>query len=82
MTFVRRLLVSAFALLIATTTASASAPKRILLLHSFGPDFAPWNEYAKNIRAELSQAAKGPMDIHEVSIARDRTVEYSLGSIF
>jgi hypothetical protein len=75
MTFARRLLVSAFVLLIAATTASATEPKRVLLLHSFGPDFAPWNEYAKNIRAELNRDAKGPMDIHEVSIATARFPE-------
>jgi hypothetical protein len=52
--------------------ANAAEPKRILLLHSFGRDFSPWNEYAKQIRVELRQQVAGPIDIFEVSLATAR----------
>ena len=51
---------------------NAAEPKRILLLHSFGRDFSPWNEYAKQIRVELHQQVAGPIDIFEVSLATAR----------
>ena len=68
----RRVLVSVILLLIAATTAAATEPKRILLLHSFGRDFSPWNEYAKQIRAELRQQIPGRIDIFEASLATAR----------
>ena len=52
--------------------ANAAEPKRILLLHSFGRDFSPWNEYARQIRVELRQQVAGPIDIFEVSLATAR----------
>jgi hypothetical protein len=42
-----RLLFSTVVLLFVTTGEAFSEPKRVLLLHSFGRDFAPWNEYAR-----------------------------------
>lgn len=55
-----------------TVAAEASEPKRILLLHSFGRDFTPWNEYAKIIRTELDRNIHGPLDIYEASLATAR----------
>jgi signal transduction histidine kinase len=52
--------------------AQAAEPKRILLLHSFGRDFSPWNEYAKQVRAELHQKIAEPIDIFEHSLASAR----------
>jgi signal transduction histidine kinase len=47
-------------------------PKRILLLHSFGRDFAPWNQYARSIREELGRQSHEPVDIFEASLATAR----------
>jgi signal transduction histidine kinase/ABC-type uncharacterized transport system substrate-binding protein len=47
-------------------------PKRVLLLHSFGPNFRPWSEYAKSIRAELERRSPWPLDITEQSLIAAR----------
>ena len=68
----------------------AAEPKRVMLLHSFGRDFKPWSEYAKDIRAELDQQSPWPLDIIESSLVTARFsdenpegpfVEY-LGALF
>jgi hypothetical protein len=46
-----------------------------LLLHSFGRDFAPWNEYARTIREELGRQSKEPIDIVEASLAIARSAD-------
>ena len=38
----------------------AAAPKRVILLHSFGRDFKPWSEYAKTIRTNWLGNLHGP----------------------
>jgi signal transduction histidine kinase len=58
--------------LFACQVASAAEPKRIMLLHSFGPDFKPWSEYAKDIRAELGRQSPWPLDIIENSLVTAR----------
>ena len=65
-------LLSTVVLFFALTGAAFSEPKRVLLLHSFGRDFAPWNEYARTIREELRQQSKEPLDIFEASLATAR----------
>jgi signal transduction histidine kinase/ABC-type uncharacterized transport system substrate-binding protein len=62
--------------------ANAAEPKRILLLHSFGRDFSPWNEYARQIRVELRQQVAGPIDIFEVSLATARFAGENLDKPF
>ena len=59
-------------LFFAMTGAALSEPKRVLLLHSFGRDFAPWNEYARTIREELVRRSPEPVDIFEASLATAR----------
>ena len=66
-------------LLLAMTGAAFSEPKRVMLLHSFGRDFAPWNEYARTIREELGQQSKEPVDIFEASLATARFAEQEEG---
>ena len=39
--------------LFACQVALAAGQKRVMLLYSFGQDFKPWSEYAKDIRVEL-----------------------------
>ena len=43
-----------------------------MLLHSFGQDFEPWSEYAKDIRAELKRQSPWPLDIIENSLVTAR----------
>ena len=70
-----RILLSAVVLLFAMTGEASSEPKRVMLLHSFGRDFAPWSEYARIIREELGQQSKEPLDISETSLATARFAE-------
>jgi signal transduction histidine kinase len=68
----RWIVVSIVLLLYATVSAAASEPKRVLILDSFGRDFAPWNEYATDIRAELLRQSPEPIDLYEASLATAR----------
>jgi len=70
-----RIVLSAVVLLFAMTGEAFSEPKRVMLLHSFGRDFAPWSEYARIIREELGQQSKEPLDIFETSLATARFAE-------
>ena len=63
---------SVLALLLAMTGEAFSEPKRVLLLHSFGRDFAPWSEYARTFRDELNQQSPDPIDLYEASLATAR----------
>ena len=74
-----RVLLSTVVLLFAMTGAAFSEPKRVLLLHSFGRDFAPWNEYARTIREELGLQSKEPIDIFEASLATARSADVEEG---
>jgi len=48
--------------------AGAAETKRVLMLHSFGRDFKPWSEYARNIRSELDQQSRWPLEISDHSL--------------
>ena len=52
--------------------ALAAEHKRVMLLHSFGQDFKPWSEYAKDIRVELKRQSPWPLDIIENSLVTAR----------
>ena len=67
-----RVFLSVIILLLAMTGEAFSEPKRVLLLHSFGRDFAPWNEYARTFREELSRQSPDPFDLYEASLATAR----------
>ncbi|MEO8833975.1 MAG: hypothetical protein ABI407_17270 [Bradyrhizobium sp.] len=57
---------------LAMTGEAFSEPKRVLLLHSFGRDFAPWSEYARTFREELNRQSSDPIDLYEASLATAR----------
>jgi hypothetical protein len=57
---------------LACSTALAAEPKRVMLLHSFGPDVKPWSEYARAIRAELVQQSPWPLNLYEYSLVTAR----------
>jgi signal transduction histidine kinase len=56
------------ALFSVTLSAATAEPKRVLLINSYGREFAPWNEYAGEIRSELQDEWKGSLDIYELSL--------------
>ncbi|MBX9650759.1 MAG: ATPase [Xanthobacteraceae bacterium] len=63
---------SSIVLLLAMTGAAFSQPKRVLIVHSVGRDFSPWDDYARKIREELRLQSKDPIDIFEVSLSTAR----------
>ena len=46
--------------------------KRVLVLHSFGREFRPWSEYARDIKAELERQSPWPLDIQEHALLTAR----------
>jgi len=61
------------AFLIATTGQSYAAdpaPKRVLMLHSFGLRFKPWTVYAEAIRSEISRRSNVEFQDHSLVVAR------------
>ena len=68
--------VLAIALLQATVCQSQAADpaaKRVLMLHSFGPQFKPWSDYARTIRAETIRQVKSSIDFTDFSLASARS---------
>ena len=45
----------------------------MLILHSFGREFKPWNEYAKQIRGELDRQSPWPLDVREHPLETTRS---------
>src|ERR1700704_5367212 len=65
----------AIALLLATLCQSQAAdpePKRVLMLHSFGPRFKPWSDYAQAIRAEIDRNSQHSVEFLEHSLQNTR----------
>src|SRR4051794_27427187 len=67
-----RILLGVVVLLLAMTGAALSEPKRVLIVHSVGRDFSPWDDYARTIRAELARQSSDPIDIFETSLTTAR----------
>ncbi|MCL4181414.1 MAG: PAS domain-containing protein [Verrucomicrobia bacterium] len=57
-----------FLVTLATVCASAASPKRVLLIHTFGRDFAPYNTFSGVLRSELASRSSGAVDVFEVSL--------------
>jgi hypothetical protein len=51
---------------------AAAEPKRVLLLHSFGPQFAPWVFFAGQFREELFKQSPDKIDLYEASLEGSR----------
>jgi signal transduction histidine kinase len=62
--------------------ALGADPKRVLIIDSFGRDFAPWNEYAKRFRADLDREWSEPIELYETSLAIPRFSDESKESQF
>ena len=52
----------------AAGNATAAEPKRVLLLHSFGSDFAAEEAFAGYLRTDLVEKSPYPLDRYEVSL--------------
>jgi signal transduction histidine kinase/ABC-type uncharacterized transport system substrate-binding protein len=57
----------------AVNYAIAADSKRVMILHSFGPQFKPWSDYARAIRAETIRQAKWSIDFSDFSLASARS---------
>src|SRR5262249_51138915 len=55
-------------LVCATIQAGAAEPRRVLLLHSYGPDFSSSAETAARVRAELFEQSPVPIHLYAVSL--------------
>ena len=75
-------IISCLIMSFACQAALGADPKRVLIIDSFGRDFAPWNEYAKRFRADLDRQWSEPMDLYETSLAIPRFSEESKESEF
>ena len=61
----------------ASHAATVEAPpvKRVLILHSFGRDFAPFNAASSGFRTELARQSAAPIEFLEASLETARFVE-------
>ncbi len=51
---------------------AAEAPRRVLLVHSFGRDFAPFNEVSGQFRTELARRSPQPVEFLDASLEMAR----------
>jgi signal transduction histidine kinase len=61
--------------LLAAISPAAAEPKRVLLLHSFGPQFVPWVFFAGQFREELFKLSPEKIDLYEASLEGSRFQE-------
>jgi signal transduction histidine kinase len=59
-------------LVFAAISPAAAEPKRVLLLHSFGPQFVPWVFFAGQFREELFKQSPDKIDLYEASLEGSR----------
>jgi len=52
----------------AASGVGGTSPKRVLLLQSFGSDFAPFSEYAAHFRPALTERYGAAIDFYDVSL--------------
>jgi signal transduction histidine kinase len=68
-----RIWLAALLLVLGAAADHAGAqPRRVLLIHSFGPHFAPWAPVAGRFREELFKQSPNPIDLYEGSLQSDR----------
>ena len=72
------LLASFFILVLAAAWPSptSAAAKRVLLLHSFGREFAPFSDISDALRKDLVKLSPDPIDLYEASIETARFREF------
>ena len=64
----------ATAIFLGTSAPSAAAgePRRVLMLHSFGPRFRPWSDYAETIRSEINRQSRKSVDFVDHALVNAR----------
>jgi signal transduction histidine kinase/ABC-type uncharacterized transport system substrate-binding protein len=55
-----------------TSGAAAGEPRRVLMLHSFGPRFRPWSDYAETIRSEINRQSRKSVDFVDHALVNAR----------
>jgi signal transduction histidine kinase len=63
---------SAALLMLAALGPATAEPKRVLLLHSLGRDFAPFADVSGRFREELIRQSTDPVDYYEISLETAR----------
>jgi hypothetical protein len=51
-----------------SASPATAQPKRVLLLHSFGPQFVPWTFFAARFREDLFKQSPHKIDLYEASL--------------
>lgn len=69
------ILLVAAALMSLCSEGAASDHKQIMILHSIGREFRPWNEYARAMRAEFARQSSWQLDIQEHSLVAARSTD-------
>ena len=54
------------------SAAEASEPKRVLIIHTFGRDFAPFNATGLALRTDLATQLRQPVVFRDVSLDAER----------
>ena len=65
----------AFLILLAAHGTAFAEPRRVLLLHSFGPHFEPWSAVAGRFREELTRRSPNAIDLYEASLEMARLAQ-------
>ena len=63
---------AALSLVLCVAQSATAVPRRVLLIGSFGPHFAPWNAITAQFRDELIRQSPEPIDLYEVSLQLGR----------
>ena len=69
---VLRLAAAVIVLTLLGADPQAAVPKRVLIVHSFGRDFAPYNPTGQAFRTRLTELLKQPVVFHDVSLDVER----------
>ncbi len=65
-------LLAGFALVPAVPSAAQEPHKRVLILHSFGPNYAPFDVFVSGLRKELARLSPTPVEFFEASLETAR----------
>ena len=63
------------AIIFGTVAPASGEPKRVLLLHSFGPQFVPWVFMAAEFREQLFKQSPDKIDLYEASLEGARFLQ-------
>lgn len=64
-----------FLLMVAAALTAMAGPRRVLIVHSFGRDFAPLDTMSATLRTELARQSPEPVEFFEASIETARFAE-------